>query len=31
MRLSVNNINQVSPYWVIQLDDLTFRFITKTF
>ncbi|MBQ9426291.1 MAG: hypothetical protein IJU36_01490 [Paludibacteraceae bacterium] len=29
MRLSVNNINQVSPYWVIQLDDLTFRFITK--
>lgn len=29
MRLSVNNINSASPYWVIQLDDLTFRFITK--
>lgn len=29
MRLSVDNINKESPYWVIQLDDLTFRFITK--
>lgn len=29
MRLSVDNINQHSPYWVIQLDDMTFRFITK--
>ena len=29
MRLSVDNINQSSPYWVIQLDDMTFRFITK--
>ena len=29
MRLSVDNINQNSPYWVIQLDDMTFRFITK--
>lgn len=29
MRLSVDNINQASPYWVIQLDDLTFRFVTK--
>lgn len=29
MRLSVDNINQTSPYWVIQLDDLTFRFVTK--
>ena len=29
MRLSVDHINQVSPYWVIQLDDLTFRFVTK--
>lgn len=29
MRLSVDNINQASPYWVIQLDDMTFRFITK--
>lgn len=28
MRLSVDNINQSSPYWVIQLDDLTFRFVT---
>ena len=29
MRLSVDNINQTSPYWVIQLDDMTFRFVTK--
>lgn len=29
MRLSVDNINNVSPYWVIQLDDMTFRFVTK--
>ena len=29
MRLSVDNINSKSPYWVIQLDDITFRFVTK--
>lgn len=29
MRLSVDNINRKSPYWVIQLDDITFRFVTK--
>jgi hypothetical protein len=29
MRLSVDNINKTSPYWVIQLDDMTFRFSTK--
>jgi len=29
MRLSVENINRNSPYWVIQLDDMTFRFATK--
>ena len=29
MRLSVDNINLTSPYWVIQLDDMTFRFTTK--
>lgn len=29
MRLSVDQINQKSPYWVIQLDDMTFRFVTK--
>lgn len=29
MRLSVDNINNKSPYWVIQLDDMTFRFVTK--
>jgi len=29
MRLSVENINSTAPYWVIQLDELTFRFITK--
>ena len=29
MRLSVDRINKKSPYWVIQLDELTFRFVTK--
>jgi len=29
MKLSVDRINQLSPYWVIPLDELTFRFITK--
>lgn len=29
MRLSVERINQNSPYWVIQLDDMTFRFVTS--
>jgi len=29
MNLSVDRINQLSPYWVIPLDELTFRFITK--
>ena len=29
MRLSVDNINRKTPYWVIQLDDITFRFVTK--
>ena len=29
MRLSVDRINRESPYWVIQLDDMTFRFVTK--
>lgn len=29
MRLSVDNINNKSPYWVIQLDDMQFRFRTK--
>lgn len=29
MRLSVDNINRSAPYWVIQLDDMTFRFVTK--
>ena len=29
MNLSVERINRKSPYWVIQLDDLTFRFNTK--
>lgn len=28
MRLSVDNINKTSPYWVIQLDDMQFRFRT---
>ena len=29
MRLSVDQINQNSPYWVVQLDDMLFRFITE--
>ena len=29
MRLSVDNINNGSPYWVIQLDEMTFRFVTR--
>ncbi len=29
MKLSVDRINQNSPYWVIQLDDMLFRFVTK--
>lgn len=29
MRLSVDNINNKSPYWVIQLDDMQFRFRTS--
>lgn len=29
MRLSVDNINAKSPYWVVQLSDMQFRFITK--
>lgn len=29
MRLNVDEINAQSPYWVIQLDDMLFRFITK--
>ncbi|MBQ0119423.1 MAG: hypothetical protein KBS42_06660 [Bacteroidales bacterium] len=29
MKLSVDNINRESPYWVLQLDDMTFRFVTK--
>lgn len=29
MRLSVDNINRNSPYWVIQIDDMQFRFVTK--
>jgi len=29
MRLSADNINQSSPYWVIKLDELTFRFTTE--
>lgn len=29
MRLSVDNINLNSPYWVIQLDDMLFNFKTK--
>lgn len=29
MRLSAENINKQSPYWVIQLDDMLFRFRTK--
>lgn len=29
MRLSVDAINERSPYWVIQLDDMLFRFATR--
>ena len=29
MRLSADRINRKSPYWVIQLDELTFRFVTR--
>ena len=29
MRLSVDAINEKSPIWVIQLDDMLFRFITR--
>lgn len=29
MRLSVDRINQESPYWVVQLDDMLFRFKTE--
>lgn len=29
MRLSVDRINQDSPYWVVQLDDMLFRFNTE--
>lgn len=29
MKLSVDAINEKSPFWVIQLDDMLFRFITK--
>ena len=29
MRLSVDRINETSPYWVIQLEDMVFRFVTK--
>ncbi len=29
MRLSVDNINKKSPYWVVQLDDMLFRFRTE--
>ncbi len=29
MRLSVDKINQASPYWVVQLDDMLFRFRTE--
>ena len=29
MRLSADRINKKSPYWVIQLDELTFRFVTR--
>lgn len=29
MRLSVDTINAKSPYWVVQLSDMQFRFITK--
>ena len=29
IRLSADRINRKSPYWVIQLDELTFRFVTR--
>lgn len=29
MKLSVDAINEKSPYWVIQLDEMLFRFITR--
>ena len=29
MRLSVDKINERSPYWVIQINDMQFRFVTK--
>lgn len=29
MRLSVDAINEHSPLWVIQLDDMLFRFVTR--
>ena len=29
MRLSADRINRKSPYWVIQLDEMTFRFVTR--
>lgn len=29
MRLSADRINSKSPYWVIQLDEMTFRFVTR--
>ena len=29
MRLSADRINRKSPYWVIQLDEMTFRFKTR--
>ena len=29
MILSADRINRESPYWVIQLDELTFRFVTR--
>jgi len=29
MKLSVDRINKKSPYWVIQLSDMQFRFITR--
>lgn len=30
MKLSVDAINDKSPYWVIQLDDMLFRFVTRS-
>lgn len=29
MKLSVDAINEKSPYWVIQLDNMLFRFVTR--